>query len=393
MFVLRTGLQGNSKTLNTIKEVDTKAAKEGRTVYYHNIREFKADHPAIKAQWIEFDHPQEWFKLPKNSIIVIDEAQTFFRTRPQGSKVPEYASALETMRHSGHEVHAITQSPTLIDHHMRDLCNCHIHYFRGGGGPVVKRFEFQKVQMDVNKKYVFPDGETTRITIDKTYFGCYKSVADGAEHHFKFKPPKALFVLVIVVGVVGYLGYGVYERRIAAHEASIEPPAGAEAVMPQTAPQAVPAADVAPVLTAQEYLDLRTPRVPDVPSSAPIYDELTKPVTYPKPFCLSSRDEELVRRNALKMELGYRSGRLYGCRCNSQQGTRMLISFDACMNYVENGAFDPAIPDRVVGAGGFGPGEGRAGTIPQAPTARPVESVSQARVTVVPDTSRLPRTL
>ncbi|WP_240451922.1 zonular occludens toxin domain-containing protein, partial [Pseudomonas aeruginosa] len=153
MFVLRTGLQGNSKTLNTIKEVDTKAAKEGRVVYYHNIREFKPDHPAIKAQWIEFDHPQEWFKLPQNSIIVIDEAQTFFRTRPQGSKVPEYASALETMRHSGHEVHAITQSPTLIDHHMRDLCNCHIHYFRGGGGPVVKRFEFQKVQMDVNKKY------------------------------------------------------------------------------------------------------------------------------------------------------------------------------------------------------------------------------------------------
>ncbi|EMM5790245.1 zonular occludens toxin, partial [Pseudomonas aeruginosa] len=174
--------------------------------------------------------------------------------------------------------------------------------------------------------------------------------------------------------------------RIAAHEASIEPPAGAEAVMPQSAPQAVPAADVAPVLTAQEYLELRTPRVPDVPSSAPIYDELTKPVTYPKPFCLSSRDEELVRRNALKMELGYRSGRLYGCRCNSQQGTRMLISFDACMNYVENGAFDPAIPDRVVGAGGFGPGEGRAGTIPQAPTGRPVEPVSQARVTVVPDT-------
>ncbi len=26
MFVLRTGLQGNSKTLNTIKEVDTKAS-------------------------------------------------------------------------------------------------------------------------------------------------------------------------------------------------------------------------------------------------------------------------------------------------------------------------------------------------------------------------------
>ncbi|EOY6419718.1 zonular occludens toxin domain-containing protein, partial [Pseudomonas aeruginosa] len=81
MFVLRTGLQGNSKTLNTIKEVDNKAAKEGRTVYYHNIREFKADHSAIKAEWVEFDNPQEWFKLPPNAIIVIDEAQSFFRVR------------------------------------------------------------------------------------------------------------------------------------------------------------------------------------------------------------------------------------------------------------------------------------------------------------------------
>ena len=48
MHVMRTGLQGNGKTLNTIKEVDTKAAKESRVVYYHNIREFKPDHPAIK---------------------------------------------------------------------------------------------------------------------------------------------------------------------------------------------------------------------------------------------------------------------------------------------------------------------------------------------------------
>lgn len=63
MFTLRTGMQGGGKTLNTIKEVDTKAAKEGRTVYYHNIRGFNPDHPSIKATWIEFDNPKEWFNL------------------------------------------------------------------------------------------------------------------------------------------------------------------------------------------------------------------------------------------------------------------------------------------------------------------------------------------
>ncbi|MFG4328621.1 zonular occludens toxin domain-containing protein [Pseudomonas aeruginosa] len=386
MFVLRTGLQGNSKTLNTIKEVDNKAAKEGRTVYYHNIREFKADHPAIKAEWVEFDNPQEWFKLPPNAIIVIDEAQSFFRVRSQGSKVPEYASALETMRHSGHEVHAITQSPMLIDAHMRELCNCHIHYHRGNGGKVVKRWEFQKVQTDVNKKYDFADGESTRITIDKTYFGCYKSVADGAEHHFKFKPPRALFVLVGAALVIGYLGYGVYERRMATHEPAQSVPAVSSSSVAPAASAGVPDVDQVRHVTAGEYLAMRKPRVPDVPSSAPIYDELTRPVAYPKPFCLSSRDEFLVQKNRKRMVTGYRDGRLYGCRCNSQQGTRLDISFEACMAYVEHGAFDPAIPDRVPAAVGVaGPGEARAGTAaPMAANSSTVAPVSTGtRVTVV----------
>ncbi|MFP6860796.1 zonular occludens toxin domain-containing protein, partial [Pseudomonas sp.] len=163
MFVLRTGLQGNGKTLNTIKEVDAKAAKEGREVFYHNIRGFNPQHEALQAVWTEFDTPQEWFKLPNNAIIVIDEAQTFFRIRNQASAVPAYASALETMRHSGHELHCITQNPGLIDHHFRKLCNSHIHYVRGHKGKVIKRWEFERVNMDVEKKNVFSDGQATRI--------------------------------------------------------------------------------------------------------------------------------------------------------------------------------------------------------------------------------------
>ncbi|WP_235451179.1 zonular occludens toxin domain-containing protein, partial [Vibrio splendidus] len=123
MFVLRTGLQGNGKTLNTIKEVDIKAAKENRTVFYHNIRGFNPQFEGLKATWVAFDDPHKWFELPENAIIVIDEAQQFFRIRNQASAVPAYASALETMRHQGHELHCITQNPSLIDHHFRKLCN------------------------------------------------------------------------------------------------------------------------------------------------------------------------------------------------------------------------------------------------------------------------------
>ncbi|SDH10106.1 Zonular occludens toxin (Zot) [Pseudomonas flavescens] len=348
MFVLRTGLQGNGKTLNTIIEVDALAAKQGRTVYYHNIREFNPAHPAIKATWVEFEKPQEWYDLPQNAVIVIDEAQTFFRIRPQAAAVPKYASALETMRHSGHELHCITQNPGLIDHHFRKLCNSHIHYVRGHKGKVIKRWEFERPNMEVEKKNTFADGESSRLLINKDYFGCYKSVADGSQHHFKFKPPRALFVLLGCILLFGVFGYRFYSNRIAPADApEPKPSADAYVAAGQAVPSALPSQQNANrPLTTEEWLEQRQPRILDVPSSAPIYDQITQPVTYPKLSCLSSIDDDFVLRNRERFIVGVYKGRTTGCRCNTQQGTRYDVSFASCMSYVENGAFDPAKPDR-----------------------------------------------
>ena len=343
MFVLRTGLQGNGKTLNTIKEVDEKAAKEDRTVYYHNLTGLKPEHPVLKATWIEFDDPFKWFELPDNAIIVIDEAQKFFRGRPQGSAVPEYASALETMRKQGHELHCITQAPKLIDSHFRSLCNCHIHYQRGHQGKVIKRWRFESpVDVEKNKTGLERYGEATRVLLDKKYFDVYQSVNEEATHHFKFRPPRALIVFGICCALIVAGGWYLYDRRMSGNV-----PATTTSAHPaQTA--AVASASVgSPVDPLQAYLQARTPRIPDIPSSAPIYDELTKPMAYPRPSCVSSKDAEFVRRNAARFELGYVGRRLHGCRCNSQQGTRLSISFEACIDIVNNGYFDPARPDRM----------------------------------------------
>jgi len=362
MFVLRTGLQGHGKTLNTIKEVDIKAANEGRAVYYHNIRGFNPNAEVLKAAWQEFDDPYKWHELPENSIIVIDEAQTFFRVRKQASAVPEYASALETMRHRGHELHCITQSPGLIDHHFRKLCNAHIHYVRGHKGKVTKRWEFERVNPDVERKNHFQEGESTRVLLDKKYFDVYQSVAKGSEHHMRFKAPKALwgFIACVVIFVVG--GYDFYKRRIADPiEAAQEQPAGeGQADLAGSANEAANGGFFShnprqsEPLTLEEYLALRTPRLADVPSSAPIYDELMQPVTYPKLSCMATTDVKALEKAGNRLSMGWREVRqgmqtvieVYGCRCNTQQGTRAMISAAACLNYVENGAFDPAKPDR-----------------------------------------------
>lgn len=376
MFVLRTGLQGNGKTLTTIKEVDAKAHVEGRVVYYCNITGFKPDHPAIKATWLPFDFPERWFDLPSNSIIVIDEAQTWFRVRPQGSKVPDFATRLEIMRKDGHELHCITQSPKLIDSHMRQLCNMHIHYSRGNGGPIIKRWVFQNPELTVNdNKLEFANGESSRITIDKTFFGCYESVKDGSAHHFKFRPPKALIVLGVCLVVIAALSYRFYTNRIAPTQSQTDPFIQQLDSTPQQSNQTSFQAGGAVPMTPEQYIEARTPRVPDLPSSAPMYDQITQPVSYPKTFCVSSKDQQLIERASSKMTLGYKDGRLQGCRCNTQQGSKVEISFDVCMATVENGFFDPAKPDIGIqqkAAGSTGPGEVRAGTVESA--ARPVTS-------------------
>ena len=346
MFVLRTGLQGNGKTLNTIKEVDLKAAKEGRTVYYCNIRGFNPDAEVLKADWVEFKEPEKWFDLPQNAIIVIDEAQQFFRVRKQGAAVPEYASALEVMRHKGHELHCITQNPGLIDTHFRKLCNSHIHYVRGFKGKVIKRWEFERVNMGVEKNNVFTDGQSTRITLDKNYFGVYQSVADGSEHHMKFKPPKQLYVLIACVLGIAYFGYDFAQSRLFVEE----PAAVAESAAADLAPVPASLPQPSTVQTVEQYVDSRLPRLPDVPSSAPMYDEVTKPVTYPRLSCAYTSDQELLKRNARRFTLGMRDGVVHGCRCNTQQGTLAVVSFSACMGYVDVGAFDPARPDPVPAA-------------------------------------------
>lgn len=67
--------------------------------------------------WVEWCQPAD--------LIVIDEAQRYFRPRTMGSKVPDYIAHLETHRHKGIDFVFITQNPMLIDQNIRRLVNQH----------------------------------------------------------------------------------------------------------------------------------------------------------------------------------------------------------------------------------------------------------------------------
>ena len=124
MLTLITGVPGAGKSLRAVALVQD-ALKAGRAVYSdidgHNA-------PGVQAA------PDDWRDTPEGSLVVYDEAQRKFpSTGKPGVAEDERIRALETHRHTGHDIVFITQSPALIHHHIRKLVGRHIHVHRAAG--------------------------------------------------------------------------------------------------------------------------------------------------------------------------------------------------------------------------------------------------------------------
>lgn len=351
MLYIRTGKPGHGKTLNTIREVDAKAFAESRPVYFHNINGLKPE--LLKASWFHFEDPEKWFELPKDSIIVVDEAQGWFGARDTRARPPEHITRFETMRHQGHEVHLVTQDPRYIDVHLRRLCNGHVHYWRVFKSQQLLRFESDSVIEKVELKSSFKDADKKTVRLDKKFFGVYTSA--NAKHHFQTKlPTKFLLAIAVILGAA-FMVFRAYERyeqskdETQTEQGAPQPEKGivdqvkgsvGSLIGPPTGATGKEA------ITVEKYIALRTPRIPDVPSSAPLYDELTKPKTYPKLSCVMSSDEGYIERNKGRYRVVRGAERAYICECFTQQGTWHKTSFAFCQNTVKHGYFDPAIADR-----------------------------------------------
>lgn len=361
MLFLRTGLPGAGKTLNTIKDLDEEHQADPdnnllrlhkdpdhldlppRTIYYHGIPELK--HDKLKAHWVEFDTPERWFDLPDGSVVVIDEAQGTFGTdvRTRVDKVTRF----EKHRHQGLDIHLITQHPSLICLPVRKLCGKHINFIRPYGRTKgVFRHEYEMCIDSPEKRANFKLSQEEKIEFDEHYFGLYKSAT--VHTHKKVTPSYMkhiwLAVLLIVVVVILFVigGYFMLKKYGSHSEEVVAPVAGSNVVKAALAGGApvVPGRPV--VLTS--YVDNFKPRVPDVISSAPRYDDLTKPRDYPRPVCMASTDIRLVSTaKARGMAVGEYEGEQTTCQCYTQQSTRLKTSLEFCMDVVRNGFFDDSV--------------------------------------------------
>lgn len=304
MLYLFTGLPGHGKTLHAIDFVEKlrlKSVKESedkcddslrRFVYYHNI-------PALALPWTELYDPKglrvlgreprvkdssdsagfsvdEWFTLPPNSIVVLDECQDLFPVRPAGHQIPAFIQLLAKHRHYGIDIVLITQQPSFLDSFVRRLVDEHRHLIRSHLPKRSVVFEYVGCKESVhNGRSGYKNKYTFRWPAE--VFKWYRSTVLNTH---KPKMPKALLFLFVAPfllgGLIWYTVKGVQ---------AIGKPADSED-MPLSASGLPAGSGVAPAATPapktlHAFLAERKPRIDGLAWTAPRYDDLTKPVRVP----------------------------------------------------------------------------------------------------------------
>lgn len=301
MIYLHTGAPGNGKSLYSIWHVKQRAEEENRPVYYHGIK-------GLKLGWIELVSPHKWIDVPDGSIVVIDECQSTWRPRIHGTSVPESISAMETHRHRGIDIYLITQHPMLLDSNIRRLVGKHRHIVRIFGMQAANIHEWDQVRESPDKSRA--GSVETKWVYPKDVYSLYDS---AVLHTHKARiPARVFFLLLIPVLIVG-LAWGVINWMQGKGKAAKEQTAA-------SAPIGKPVNDSeGKPMTASEYISARTPRVPDFAFTAPVYDEITKPVIAPIPAVC------------------YTFGNV--CKCRTQQGTPYQVQDSTCRQIVKTGIF------------------------------------------------------
>lgn len=306
MIGLITGLPGNGKTLWALNFIKDKAEKENRPVYYSGI-------PDLNLPWTEIDG-EKWMDCPANSIIVIDECQRIYRPRSYGSNVPPHVAQLETHRHKGIDIYLITQHPMLVDSNVRRLVGLHFHCVRkfGLAASTIHEWTSCKENCDKNRD------ESTRheFKFPKEAFSWYKS---AEVHTHKARIPMRVWLLLVVPFVLVALVWFIWSRFQTKVEGIDGPGLPASGPVHQLGPASpVPGAH-SRQLTAAEYFQQHRPRILGLPHTAPVYDELTRPVHVPYPAaCIASSSR---------------------CQCYTQQATKLDVPSEICESIAKGGYF------------------------------------------------------
>lgn len=332
MIYLFTGSNGSGKTLNSIKFICEELNPNGdRAVFYYapesqpiGIKEAGV----LDWQSIDINTCREWYELPEGSIVLVDEFRHVWPWRSHKDKIPESVDRLAEHRSKGFDFVLTAQKPaSQFDPAIQGFIEEHRHLEGVSGSKKSRHFVYQTFcssPMNPPKLQV-PDVSTH--SFDKKYFDYYRSAS--LHTHKDRLPYKKLIPLALAVLLIPALFMFAWSTLT-----NDEPES-----------DHVAAADFSPMdfysgissKPVDDYFEMRTPRVPGLPHTAPIYDEIMEPLIAPKPAACVFFHE--------------RHG---DCKCWSQQATPIEVSPDFCLNAVKYGWFDDTRdPDKIDQIGDF----------------------------------------
>lgn len=203
MITLITGTPGAGKTLRCVEILaelrNADDPKVRNRLIFSNINGLDDSIGAVAS----FD-PMRWMDLPEGSLIVVDECQDFWPSRPSGSKRPDSIVALNKHRHRGIDLILLTQHPGLIDQDIRPLVGRHLHAYRPRNLPHSVWYEWSTCELYPQPK-LKPIPE--KRTFNKEIFALYKSTVEDTHKPQSWGPivKKALLPLVAVAGGVAMM--------------------------------------------------------------------------------------------------------------------------------------------------------------------------------------------
>ena len=206
MILLVTGRPGAGKTLWTVAEIARRLPEwqsAGRDVF--------TDINGLTLQGVQrLPGPaREWPTLPDRSVVILDECQRSFPPRNIQSSVPGFISAFETHRHRGLDFVLITQGPKLLDRHLHDLVDNHVHLYRPFGWDRSTVYRWQGINLSPDPAQSRSTAQTENFRFPKHLFSAYRS----AQEHFVKKRIPWAFVALMVAGLLlvsagAYFGLG-----------------------------------------------------------------------------------------------------------------------------------------------------------------------------------------
>ncbi|MCE7031361.1 zonular occludens toxin domain-containing protein [Lysobacter sp. GX 14042] len=311
-ITLLTGLPGSGKTLRTVAWIKD-AIDKGEVVFVSNLNGLKLPH-------ISFEDPRQWEEIPAGSVLVVDEAQQFFRAR-RGGEVPPYLTAMETIRHKGVRLLLTTQQPDYLDTHLRGLVGKHEHLLRVNGKPAAKIWRHNEVMDNVRSERARARYDSETWDYPPELFPLYESAQVHTVKRTMSARMKRGLVLAALTGVlvlgVGWKFLGFFGGGDAKAQPVSPPAERREARGPVERPASMQrtAADKHEPEAVRDYFANLQPRVGSLPWSAPAYDD--RPViAEPRIFCMDAgRGQDAAGE--------WVDG---GQLCVTEQGTRHVVT-------------------------------------------------------------------